>query len=221
MRKKAAGGLANKRSGLGPGSRHGMAAGAVWHLPASTRELRLANGDVITIDVLCRKCGFENKPHWNKLRCENCRRPLDQLGTLLTNHTFRAVGWHTSYKNKQRAMKKAQRKAQRDKSNPVNTQHGTSHGSEPQQIFGFSGKSIRSIVQRAAEGGSYDEDDQSSSTRSPPRPKPSLSNLRHETNDVIGQWVCAIETATGDDYFYNRKTRVVTWDCPRELEGLL
>ena len=222
-RNKAAGGLSNRRGGLGAGARHGMAAGAIWHLPASTREVRLGNGDVITLDVLCRKCGYEQLPDWRGMRCQNCREALDQLGTLLTNHQFRAVGTHTAYKNKQKRAKVLARKlngnGKSKKSDFISTEYGASHG-KSEHVFGFSGLSIRDIVRKAATG-AVSEDGSVAGSRSPPRAKPSLSNLRHETNDVIGKWVCAIDAATGDDYFFNKKTKKVTWNCPRELEGLL
>ena len=227
IRKQGYGGLGAKRNGMGPGARHGMAVGAVRHLPASTRSIRLHDGNIITVDVLCRKCGFEQRPDWNGLRCQNCKQALDQLGSLLTNHQFRAVGWHTSYKNKQmrelkeKRMQEAARGGQ-NRQQTVHTQYGTNSGDQQGQIFGFSGESIRSMVQKAKSGAdeaiSIDGD---GPVRKPKRAKPSLSNLRHETNDVIGDWACAIDSITGDDYFYNRRTKVVTWNCPRELAGLL
>jgi predicted Zn-ribbon and HTH transcriptional regulator len=219
-RKQACGGLGRKRSGTGPGARHGMAAGAVWHLPASTRSIRLQDGNIITVDVLCRKCGFEQRPDWNGLRCQNCKKPLNQLGSLLTNHQFRAVGWHTSYKNKQLRKARAKKRKEEDEKESIHlTHYGSSHG-EYEQIFGFSGQSIRNILKRS-QAEDDESDVKSNKSVKPKRPKPSLTNLRAETNDVIKDWVCAIDSSTGDDYFYNRKTRVVTWNCPLELKGLL
>ena len=72
----------NKRAGLGPGARHGMSAGAVRHLPASTRNVRTADGSLVTIDELCRSCGYEQPPNWNGLRCQNCRLPLNQPSSI-------------------------------------------------------------------------------------------------------------------------------------------
>ena len=221
MRKKGLGGLGSRRTGLGPGARHGMSAGAVWHLPASTREIRLGSGEVITVDVICRKCGYEQPPSWRALRCQNCKEVLDQLGTLLTNHQFRAVGWHSSYKKKKNAERQRKKEKEKEKNKErIPRQYGTGHGIESQHVFGFSGRSIRSIVQRAAaqEGESSDTDSVRSERR---RKKPSLSNLRSETNDVIGHWICAIDVVTGDDYFYNTKTKVVTWNCPSELQDAM
>ena len=198
-----------------------MAAGAVWHLPASTRSIRLGDGNVITIDVLCRKCGFEQVPDWKGLRCQNCKHVLDQLGSLLTNHQFRAVGWHTSYKKKKMREEKERRKKLGliDAKSTQHTQYGTGYGRG--QVYGFSGTSIRSLVQQAQDSNTNKQEEEVVQVNKTKRKKPSIRDLRHETNDIIGNWVCAIDSTTGDDYFYNKKTKAVTWNTPRALIGFL
>ena len=70
-----------------------MAAGAVAHLPASTRAIRLGTGDVITVDVLCRSCGYELRPPWSG-RCPECGSGLDAWNTVSFVRDWRGDGSH-------------------------------------------------------------------------------------------------------------------------------
>ena len=222
-RRRQQGGLMNKRAGLGPGARHGMSAGAVRHLPASTRNVRTADGSLVTIDELCRSCGYEQPPNWNGLRCQNCRLPLNQLGDAITEHQFRAVGLKQALELKKK-IEHREKLARSQKYSPWDISATHFDTDADQQVFGMSGPTIRTIVS-SSQLQVVDEEEQRRLREERRRKKrlntPSVSNLRAETNNVVGDWFCAIEAATGRDYFYNRRTRKATYKVPPEVAAVL
>ena len=220
-RKRALGGLGNKRAGLGAGARHGMSAGAVAHLPASTRAIRLGTGDVITVDVLCRSCGYEQPPDWHGLRCQNCRLPLNQLGSLHTDHEFRAIGWKQAASKWQREKRQAEARRLGNRGGRNRRRVGGTEFEDGNtaRMYGMSGgMTVRSIVSGAQLAGRVEAEqarqERAEARRIAKANLPSLGNLRAETNDVVGDWVCAIETGTGKNYFYNKRTHKVQWEVP-------
>ena len=88
----------------------------------------------------------------------------------------------------------------------------------------MSGPTIRTIVS-SSQLQVVDEEEQRRLREERRRKKrlntPSVSNLRAETNNVVGDWFCAIEAATGRDYFYNRRTRKATYKVPPEVAAVL
>ena len=218
-RAREQGGLLNKRSGLGPGARHGMSAGAVRHLPASTRNVRTHDGGLVTIDQLCRSCGFEQPPDWSGLRCQSCRLPLNQLGDLVTEHQFRAVGLKQALELKKKVARR-QRSRKDEKYSPWNTSATHYDTDADAQVFGMSGPTIRSIVS-SSQLDLVDEEEKRQLREERRRKRrantPSVANVRAETNNVVGDWVCAIEAATGRDYFFNRRTRKATYTVPAQV----
>ncbi len=231
-RKKASGGLANKRPGLGAGARHGMDAQATLHCPAQMRQVRIGNGDIVTIDILCRNCGYEQRPEHRKLRCEACFHPLEQLGGMGSQHIFRAVGAHTrtrTSKDKRKSGGKTARNGKSFYTPPGKYRRDIMAGARDHRAFGgkphygFSGKTIRSILNEGRDA-KFDDinmvDGGETKKKQKKKDKPSLTNLRHETNDVIGDWACCICAKTGKNYFYNMETREATWCVPKELETL-
>lgn len=222
-RAKGQGGLQNKRVGLGPGARHGMSAGAVRHLPASTRNVRLQNGELIALDQICRSCGFEQLPDWSGLRCQNCRLPLRQLGDLVTEHQFRSIGLKQANEFKKKMLRR-ERNATQQKYSPWDTSATHFDNNAAMQVYGMSGPTIRSIVDSSQidkiglEERRRAEEDR---RRRKKANTPSVANLRSETNCISGDWVCAIEAKTGREYYYNTRSRKATYRKPPEIAELV
>jgi len=48
-------------------------------VPSKAREMQLGDGSKVIVDIICRRCGFEQLHNYFRLRCQECQAPLKQV----------------------------------------------------------------------------------------------------------------------------------------------